>query len=145
MRNLLIVILVIAVVVLAAALWWMSSRPAAMKEGNVPPGPNPCGQGHDTPNPVVCIDAAFKVVTPLRVRARSNDWIDFYIAGSGGDLDVQFTGVTPVHHAQHLGAQESHHFRIRAKQVSHSSGWIKYKLVERESGNEIDPEVMIDP
>jgi len=140
--------LVILVVVLlfAGVLWW-SQRTVTVSEGGVgvPRPLNPCGQGHSTPNPLVCIDANFTTVTPIQVHARSNEWIDFYIAGGNGDLDVQFTGATPVHHAHHLGAQESHHFKIQAKKVMQSSGWIKYKVVERESGKEIDPEVMIDP
>jgi hypothetical protein len=140
-----VVILAIAVLVLGVALCLQIHRVSEVRGAGGPRPLNPCGQGHDRPNPVVCIDANFTTVTPEKVHARSNEWIDFYIAGSGGDLDVQFTAVTPVHHAHHQGAQETHHFMIQAKQVNQSSGWIKYRLVDRESGKEIDPEVMIDP
>jgi hypothetical protein len=142
------VILALAVLVLAVALGMLCLHTHRVGEVRGVAGPrplNPCGQGHDRPNPVVCIDANFTKVTPELVHARSNEWIDFYIAGSSGDLDVQFTAVTPVHHAHHQGAQETHHFMIQAKQVTQSSGPIKYRLIDRESGKEIDPEVMIDP
>jgi hypothetical protein len=141
-----LMVILIAVVLFAAAFWWSKRTVAEVGGGGGVSRPlNPCGQGHDTPSPLVCIDANFTTVSPIRVRAKSNDWIDFYIAGSHGDLDVQFTGATPVHHAHHQGSQETHHYKIQAKVVLQSSGWIKYKLVERESGKEIDPEVMIDP
>jgi len=140
-----VVILAFAVMVLAVALSLQFHRVSEVRGASGPRPLNPCGQGHDRPNPVVCIDANFTKVTPERVHARSNEWIDFYIAGSSGDLDVQFTAVTPVHHAHHQGAQETHHFMIQAKQVDQSSGPIKYRLIDRESGKEIDPEVMIDP
>jgi hypothetical protein len=144
MRTLMVIL--IAVVVFAAALWW-SKRPVTevIGGGGVSRPLNPCGEGHQSPHPVVCIDGSFTKVTPERVHAKSYEWINFYIAGSSGDLDVQFTGVTPLHHATHLGTQESHHFKIQAKKVEKSTDWIKYKVVERESGKEIDPEVMIDP
>ena len=51
--------LVILVVVLlfAGVLWW-SQRTVTVSEGGVgvPRPLNPCGQGHSTPNPLVCIE-----------------------------------------------------------------------------------------
>jgi hypothetical protein len=106
---------------------------------------NPCDSaaGHGS-HALVCIDASFTKVDPNLVHVRSNEWLDLYITGSSGDLDVQFTADTPLHHAHHLGAHESHHYKIQAKEVKESVRR-KYRLIDRSSGKEIDPEVMIDP
>lgn len=106
---------------------------------------NPCDAagGHGS-HAVACIDASFTKVDPEVVHVRSNEWLNLYITGSSGDLDVQFTADTPLHHAHHLGAQDSHHYKIQAKVVKESVHR-KYRVIDRSTGREIDPEVMIDP
>jgi hypothetical protein len=150
MRTLSALVLVLLV---AVGIWFLYER-TMFRQTEWPPGPtpealrkvmNPCGQGHDRPNPVVCVDENFTTVTPLLVHVKSNEWVNFYIAGSNGDLDVQFSAATPVHHAQHGGALNAHHFRIQAKVISQQTQPYKYRLIERDSGKEIDPDIMIEP
>lgn len=106
---------------------------------------NPCdlsgGVGHDSPNALVCVDAAFTAVNPDHVRVKGNQHVDFYITGGVGELDIQFLPGTPVNQLQHSGD----HFRAHAKAVTAPSGEDKYVVIDRDSGRHIDPTIIIEP
>ena len=119
----------------------------------LPPPGSPCSNkiGHDdTGNgALVCINRDGKgniTANPDQVRLHNTHDIVLMFSDGSGDLDVQFTADTPIHRHHHVNASPADRatYKATARGITRPN-WKKYRIVDRDSGAEQDPDVMIDP
>ena len=121
--------------------------------GYTPPTHGDCssGTGHDDNGSfaLVCVnrDAATGDIhaNPQRVHAKMGNDIYVMFSDGNGEIDVQFTATTPIYRNHHTNGSAAARSLFKAKARTHTTAWSKYRIVDRESMKDEDPEVMIDP
>jgi hypothetical protein len=99
------------------------------------------GHGNGNPSkPIVCIDPSTLAADPDPIHLKSGKWIHFFIDNDTGDLDIVFPAGTKVHHK----GKDHAHYWAQAEDVTTSSS-SKYTIVDRASGRENDPIIIIEP
>ena len=117
------------------------------------PGHSNCsnGAGHDDDGnyALVCVNrdkAGNITANPQRVRVKATHDIFVLFSDETGEIDVQFSADTPIYRNHHTNGTAAARSRFKGTAHTPTNGvWKKYRIVDRESGKDEDPEVMIDP